>query len=336
MKIFKKIRSPYWWVTETVNGKRLRRSTGLPHHNRVKPTRADPVNELLLQFQLRATQRRFGLESPVERVLVDDFAKTFLYGLDVREVTRDGYETYVKALLKSGLTAGRTVDSWTYPDSVAVVEGLTWGSGPKKNLVGFFKSAWKEAGRRGHWTGTANPWDVQVKAVKSTVGRSISSADIELLTGAGCPEMLRTAIWIALLTGCRGKNVTDLTWNDVDFDQGVVLFRESKTGGYCVPLHSRLREILFPLRGDGSACVVKASGRSRSFLSMSFHRRCKEVGVKARFHDLRHTFVTRLAEAGVSKENAKRLSNHKTTSINDHYEHVDVVRLGTDIERVRV
>jgi integrase len=52
---------------------------------------------------------------------------------------------------------------------------------------------------------------------------------------------------------------------------------------------------------------------------------CKEAGVKYRWHDLRHTFVSRLAEnASVSEETIRSLAGHVSRQMLQRYSHIRV------------
>ena len=57
-------------------------------------------------------------------------------------------------------------------------------------------------------------------------------------------------------------------------------------------------------------------------LRLSFHRVMRKVGIKDfRWHDLRHTFATRLAQAGVDIYKISKLVGHKNISTTQRYAH---------------
>jgi integrase len=50
---------------------------------------------------------------------------------------------------------------------------------------------------------------------------------------------------------------------------------------------------------------------------------CKNAGVRYRWHDLRHTFVSRLAEsASVSEQTIRSLAGHVSRQMLEHYSHI--------------
>lgn len=63
--------------------------------------------------------------------------------------------------------------------------------------------------------------------------------------------------------------------------------------------------------------------RNRSKVSKRFKKACKDAGVRpVRFHDLRHTFATRLAASGTPMRTIQEFLGHadsKTTQIYSHY-----------------
>ena len=50
---------------------------------------------------------------------------------------------------------------------------------------------------------------------------------------------------------------------------------------------------------------------------------CKSAGVRCRWHDLRHTFISRLAEnPSVSEETLKQLAGHVSKKMLERYSHI--------------
>ena len=71
-----------------------------------------------------------------------------------------------------------------------------------------------------------------------------------------------------------------------------------------------------------------------SNLRKSFYRVMGKVGIKDfRFHDLRHTFASRLAQAGVDLYKISKLLGHKDIKMTQRYSHhcPDSLRDGVEI-----
>lgn len=136
----------------------------------------------------------------------------------------------------------------------------------------------------------------------------------------GCGKWVVQSVKLLAMTGCRIKHASLLLKSDVDFEQGVLLFRkEIMKGGKKAssknipfPLHPQLRELCQEL-------VKEKHGRgdflmpTRKFY-VSLHSACdrlaKKRGVESKDfphwtpHDFRHLFSTKL----LSPENQKHVS----------------------------
>lgn len=177
------------------------------------------------------------------------------------------------------------------------------------------------------------------------------AALIEAAEGDDWPGVIR----LAFFTGMRLGDCVNLRWECVDLARKVIVYVPQKTarrsvGGkkpktITVPLHPELEAALSAMDGadgDPKAFVFpslagKTSG-GRSGLSMAFSRIMERAGVtsavkreaagekgrtvRARtFHALRHSFVTSLANAGVSMEHRRLLAGHAEDAMTAHYTH---------------
>jgi integrase len=109
---------------------------------------------------------------------------------------------------------------------------------------------------------------------------------------------LRAVLVAALDTGMRLGEIKTLVWSDVDFENGILVVRalNSKTlRARQVPMTLRLRRELDKL---AKKCPTSDSVFGiRDNVRSSFETATKRAGVAGlRFHDLRHTAATRLAE----------------------------------------
>lgn len=166
----------------------------------------------------------------------------------------------------------------------------------------------------------------KVKRAKETLSPVpyLADADIERLVAAAIPS-LRPIIRLAAETGLRRSELVGLAWPDVDLGANTILVRVSKSGKpRQVPLTPKAIEVLTTLRDSraptpmtGSHLVFPAyQGASRDNVSHRFKHAAIKAGLPAtRFHDLRHSFGSRLSRAGVPIPTIASLLGHSPTSI---------------------
>jgi integrase len=155
----------------------------------------------------------------------------------------------------------------------------------------------------------------------------LSVAEEALLLGAA-KDHLRAMIVIALDTGMRRGEITGQKWEDVDFSQKVLFVTRSKTPegeSREIPLTERLFKFLLEHRKP-EGLVIDFQGHPVRIVKRSWKTALKNAGVRyLRFHDLRHTFATRLMEAGVLQEIRMALMGHSTGStIHSLYTHIEL------------
>ena len=90
-----------------------------------------------------------------------------------------------------------------------------------------------------------------------------------------------------------------------------------------MPIHSRVKEILVELPRDGVYVFAEADVEPPWDLTHSFATAAKKAGiVDLHLHDLRHTFASRLAMAGVDLLTIKELGGWKTLVMVTRYAHL--------------
>jgi len=134
----------------------------------------------------------------------------------------------------------------------------------------------------------------------------------------------------ALLTGFRQGNQLRLRWTDVNFDVGVVWASKPKgKKDYCVPMNDELRAILGSLPSRlRSEWVFPSETRAtpidaRNYMNRVFTPALERAGIGSfRWHDLRHTFASRLVMKGVDLNTVRELMGHKSISMTQRYAHL--------------
>lgn len=116
------------------------------------------------------------------------------------------------------------------------------------------------------------------------------------------PQWLREVIVFAVETGCRQGEILSLTWKDIDLHKRTANVFATKTEDRrMIPLSARAFDLLKEkgrIRSISTHFIFTLNGKGidRFALSKAFEKACKEAWIEGlRFHDLRHTFATRLA-----------------------------------------
>jgi integrase len=150
----------------------------------------------------------------------------------------------------------------------------------------------------------------------------------------------RQRITFLLHTGLRKSEFLGLRWKDVDLRAGVLTIPRSKNGETRhVPLTSRVRSILGGLpRPLNNAVLVFPNSegkRDLRWVEKTVPAALSDAKIEDfRFHDLRHTFASRLAMEGVDLLTIKDLGGWKTLSMVQRYAHLSPGHRQTAIERL--
>ena len=151
------------------------------------------------------------------------------------------------------------------------------------------------------------------------------------------PENQRTVIdaWSAaalrllIFTGCRLGEILNLRWNEVDLERGLLFLPNSKTGRKTVVLSSAAQSILAALPRLGiyviaSETAGKENEKPRADLKRPWSLVRARAGLdEVRLHDLRHSFASVGAGAGMGLPVIGKLLGHSQASTTQRYAHLD-------------
>jgi integrase len=142
------------------------------------------------------------------------------------------------------------------------------------------------------------------------------------------PEHLQKMIVTALDTGMRRGEILHQLWEHVDLERRILFVTKSKTpGGEAreIPMTTRLVNLLSGLCRETGLVFTYKQQPVRS-IKTSWNRAVQNAAIRRfRFHDLRHTFNTRLLEAGVMQEVRMVLMGHSSgRSMNAVYSHIEL------------
>jgi integrase len=343
-------RPSFWYGKWWAGDRQVKRRIGLARKpgTREGLTRAQAERELRRRMEAEVPAVAVGESRTVEDA--GDRLIEHLEALGRKPTTLNTYRSLLRTHLGPHLD-GRTLDR-IEPDHVErlVAAMRRDGAGPKttRNALTLLHQIF-EFGRRRGWCDSNSAKRVQRPQLKDNADiRFLAIEELEALLRA-VPEAGRwgptdRALYMtAAMTGLRQGELLGLRWRDVDWTAARLRVRQnyvrghwgtpkSKRGSRSVPLVDRVGgklerhyqrsayqgddELVFPHPETGEVLDHSALGRR-------FKKALKAAGVReVRFNDLRHTFGTRMAAAGVPLRTLQEWMGHrdfKTTLIYADY-----------------
>jgi integrase len=181
--------------------------------------------------------------------------------------------------------------------------------------------------------------------------RRVLSAEEEPRLIEALPERLWPLVLVAIHTGMRLGELLALTWRDVDLASGTITIREAKSGegriAWMSPVAAATLRTLRRKQIQDGAVVAdvgqmrggyvfqEARGSSRTCLWRYWQPALRKAGIEnLHFHDLRHTFASRLVARGIDIYRVKTLMGHKTLRMTERYAHVADEHLREAVQRL--
>jgi integrase len=132
---------------------------------------------------------------------------------------------------------------------------------------------------------------------------------------------------LALHTGLRLSEMYGLEWQDIDLSQRLLVVRRGKNGD---SRHARLNSVALKAlaelrkRSDGTGPVIRnLDGEKLCGPRYWFEKALIEAGIEGfHWHDLRHTFASRLTMAGVGLRATQDALGHKSIAMTVRYSHL--------------
>jgi len=145
------------------------------------------------------------------------------------------------------------------------------------------------------------------------------------------PDYLKGFVTFAYKTGWRVSEISNLTWGQVDRDQGIVKLEPGETKndeGRTVYLDEELKEVFncqWEIRKKGQKLLPyvfpnwDGSDKVKRF-DKAWNKACQDAVIGKRlFHDLRRTAIRNMVRAGIPERVAMMVSGHKTRSVFERY-----------------
>jgi integrase len=252
-----------------------------------------------------------------------------------------------KAVMKSEIGYRRVLERFggRRADTIKAAEVEEWRDQMRESLapatvnlhLTILRAVLRLAVRNRRLDASALPLVAGLKANNTRVRYLTDDEETRLIEAL--PAWLRPLITIALHTGMRRGELLKLTWDEVDFVSGTIFVRTSKSGeGRRIPMsptaHRTLSALWQARRKRLGARVVSQIEANRyvftapeggfmANLAREWYPALERAEIAdLHFHDLRHTFASRLVMNGVDLYRVQILMGHKTPAMTLRYAHL--------------
>jgi integrase len=186
------------------------------------------------------------------------------------------------------------------------------------------------------------------KVKKLTEGkrvRFLSNDELQALTKAleACNQRVMLPFtYCALSSGGRAGELLSVEWKDLDLAKGVATIHTSKSGeGRKLYFRGRALDLLKDyakvrvLSSPGVFLLNSGAPLTHSVYGKLFREALAKADIKDfRFHDLRHTAASYLAQNGATLLEIQQVLGHKTPTMVTRYAHLTESHVETVVDRV--
>jgi integrase len=296
----------------------------------IGPVSKTVAKEILAKKKAEAVEDRYELPSKKPSPLFEAMAEEYLryYQANRRPRSVERHQMAYQALQR--VFAGKRLADIN-PFLIEKYKRLRKESGRSEVTINrelaFLKNLFTMAIK---W-GKANENPVsQVRFFREDNGRTrfLTEEEEARLVGA-CSQSLRPLVITALHTGFRKSELLALRWEHVDFRHHLITVEAAyaKNGETrSIPMTATLTETLRVLKGKGEPSTpvfLTHTGTPYRHIAKVFGAACRRAELTdVTFHDLRHTFASRLVMAGVDLPTVQALMGHKTIAMTMRYTHL--------------
>lgn len=314
-------RGDVWWMSFTHQGKQVRRSTGTGDR-RVADAILAKVKVQIVEGQYF---ERAVAESHTFKELMDRYEKEHV----ARKLRHRGLNGYMKNL--RAFFGEKTLADVT-PKEIVAYKNKRYEDGMAPATINRelanLKKAFNLALREWEWCHMNPVSRVSMEKENNKRDRWLTEEEASRLLGC-CRPWLRDLVLFALHTGMRMGEILELTWRGVDFTRRTVTVFRSKNGERrTIPVNDTVLHVLKEktkvrsLTVDRVFCSKIFTPLESGHLRRAFRLALGKAKIEDfHFHDLRHTFATRLVQAGIDLYKVQQLLGHKSPIMTQRYAH---------------
>ena len=352
-----------------VGGKLYYRTTGETDRNKAlkrldeytRSLREDALIDVIanLQHQLEQLQaRRSKAELPL-----DEIWQTCLPHVDngITAATLDNYERFTRLMVdwmrRHGVRNAAGIDSRKAEEYLRTLKDTIGVVSYNCRLV-LFKKLWKIISASSADV-TPDAWEgceKQKGAKHASSRRHLTDDEIKRLMDAATEDQ-RQLITIAIYTGLRESDCALLKWEDIDLGKRIISTVPIKTKRHnqrvTICIHDELYKLLKGLAAGGKVSGYVNQRNAEAYLSKSMARDMTQLfrraGIKSSqldeqgrrhvltgFHALRHTFVCKASNAGMSLADIAQIVGHSSATMTLAYYHPTTENMRKGIDNIKL
>jgi integrase len=171
------------------------------------------------------------------------------------------------------------------------------------------------------------PWPILAKRawpkIRSPSKRAITAEEHGAVIASEKNAERRAYYELLYETGAAQTDAANLTAEDIDWQNGVLVYRRKKLGPFSEPcrltIGNKLRSLLnyLPSSGDLFPNIKRTSANHRS---AEFRRRCRVVGINGvSLHSYRHSWAQRAKACGYPQRFAQQALGHSSRAVHEAY-----------------
>lgn len=315
--LYRQPQSPHWFVRITIGGVKTRRSTGTGDKAAAEEFEARLRTDLWRQFRL-GEKPRYTWEQAVER---------WYREADGRDKERERQRlTWFSPYLDSTPLADISRDRI---EKLRTLRAQESGPSTANRYMALVRAILRKAHREWDWIDKAPV--VPMYRLEKSEPRFLTRSQFKTLK-AKLPPHLADLAEFSVETGLRMRNVTGLTWGQVDLKRQhlVIPAAWAKAGEtIALPLSNRAAGILKAWKGRHPERVFVFRGKPLSDCNgAAFKKATRAAGLTwLRWHDLRHTWASWHVQAGTPLHVLQELGGWKSLAMVQRYAHLSSAHL---------
>lgn len=172
----------------------------------------------------------------------------------------------------------------------------------------------------------SNPFNKKYKFKKKNYSVNYLTISNEKKLFMAAPDYFKPLLLLALNTGLRRTNIIELKWDNIDFNYKIIELLKNKGNKHIrLPINNKLLKTLQSIEKKSEYVFINPH-TNLPYTQTTFTKLWDKIRNKAglqglRFHDLRHTVGTRMAEQRVPVNIIKEVMAHTDIQTTQRYIH---------------